>query len=252
MAEAFQSTWRAPVVRLVIANRVQIVAAPALIAFQLTAHERQHFVKFFGGLNLRIHHNFHLGIYAARFLQEAKGKFGAQSERILAVHSAFRKSQLHALPHSLTVRNVRKVKRAGQENLRHVAGASRRSFLVFSGSVTHEQKWKTTASTASRCRVHATARIVRRAKICSGGNSRFTPIPPSTASDRNRRARNQASRHARTMNSKLLSRVHRRERYHQYAAEKTLFLPAAISIPAGSISASQATSVWPAEPELRH
>ena len=93
---------------LIVAQGMQLVAAPAEMTGHLAAQQRQDFIELLGRLDARIDDDFDVRIHLARLFEEAEGKPRANAESILAVDAAARKSQLHFLARRALPRNVRK------------------------------------------------------------------------------------------------------------------------------------------------
>src|SRR4029077_7055373 len=85
---------------------MELMPAPAENAGHLAAQQRQHFVELVSGHDARVNHDFDIGIYLARFFEEAEGKARADAECVLAINAAAWKYELHFLARGAQARDV--------------------------------------------------------------------------------------------------------------------------------------------------
>src|SRR5208282_3433841 len=109
----------------ILADRVQVVAAPSKVARHLAADQRKYLVGLLGRLDVRVDDHLERRFHPSRLLKQPKRKFRPDAERVLAVDSTPRKNELHFLPRRALPRDVGKIDGL-RENLRrllHVAFA---------------------------------------------------------------------------------------------------------------------------------
>ena len=176
----------------VIAQRVQILAAPFVQAFQRSLQSRQNLEEIPRRLDRRIHERFGSQLNAPRLLQKAKREARDDAESVLPVHAAARESDRHALLHALAFRQIRKVNRRFEQR-------GGRRFFRLTASTRRENDGSVSFSfSSSTC-----ARTVWPAKMCSGKSRRIS-TPSSVIEERMPDIRMMAIRLARIRNSRLL------------------------------------------------
>src|SRR6185437_723842 len=98
----------------IIANRIEVVAAPAMQSLDLARQQRENFVKVVRRLDVRVDDKLHFGVDVARFFEEAKREFRANAEGALPVDSTSREKQFHFLPRGAFMWDVREINRTRQ------------------------------------------------------------------------------------------------------------------------------------------